>query len=165
MMKKEFKDKRGAHKTESLFVETIQGHVAKKYEPLYSLRDYDHKGYPSAYQIYMDSVDEYEAAMTLLGSMTHWRKLCSLKWFIEGRPECQFDGLASWRLDLEARDHSTAKKTLIEEAENGSVAAARALLDKKVNVKIKTKKTKKLDDAGAAIVQLLEGVQKNGVTD
>lgn len=164
-MMKEFKDKRGAHRTESLFVETIQHHVAKKYEPIYSLRDYDHKDYPSAYQIYMSSVDEYEAAMSLVGSMTHWRKLCALKWFMDGRPECQFDGLNSWRIDLEARDHSTAKRTLIDEAENGSVAAARALLDKRVKVsQSKKAKKEKIDDAGAAIAALLNGVSKNGRT-
>ena len=125
---KSLKDKRGAHRTESLFVETIQPHVARKYEPIYSLRDYDHKGYPSAYNVYMNAVDERDAALQLVGSMAHWRKLCKLKWFVEGRLEYQFEGLNQWRLDMKDRDASDAKKIIMEQTKEGNVTAAKALL-------------------------------------
>ena len=36
----EFKDKRGAHKTESLFIETIQPQVFKKYDPIFITKNY-----------------------------------------------------------------------------------------------------------------------------
>ena len=124
----DLKDKRGVQRTESLFHETIQPPVRKKYDPIYSLRDYDHKGYPSAYQIYMDSVDEHEAALKLVGSLSHWRKLTGLKWFLEGRTECQFEGLIQWREDMKARDASEAKKVLQEQTKEKNVTAARALL-------------------------------------
>lgn len=123
----DFKDKRGAHKTEALFVETIQAQSRKTYTPLYSLRDYDHKGYQSAYQIYMSSIDERDAAMKLVGSMAHWRKLCSLKWFMVGRLECQFEGLLQWREDMSARDSSEAKRVILEQCKLDNVPAARAL--------------------------------------
>ncbi len=124
----DLKDKRGVQRTESLFHETIQPPIRLKYEPVYSLRDYDHKGYPSAYVIYMDCVDEHEAALKLVGSLSHWRKLTSLKWFLEGRPECQFDGIIQWRADMKARDASEAKKVLQEQTKEKNVTAARALL-------------------------------------
>ena len=142
MSNADFKDVRGAHKTESLFIETIQTKSKKRYTPLYSLRDYDHKGYTSAYLIYMASVDERDAAMQLVGSMSHWRKLCSLKWFMEGRPECQFEGLEQWRLDMAARDASTAKKVILDQCKEQNVTAARALDKLSKEVLPKAKKTK-----------------------
>ena len=142
MSNPDFKDVRGAHKTESLFIETIQTKSKKRYEPLYSLRDYDHKGYTSAYQIYMHSVDEHDAAMKLVGSMSHWRKLLSLRWFMEGRPECQFEGIQQWRLDMAARDASTAKKVILDQCEQSNVPAARALDKLSKEVLPQTKKAK-----------------------
>lgn len=123
----QFKDSRGAHRTESLFIEVISPESAKKYTPIYSLRDYDNKGYPSAYNIFMAATDEHEAAKKLVGSLAHWRKLCRLKWFMEGRELAQFEGLRVWREDMLARDASTAKAILIEETEEGNVTAAKAL--------------------------------------
>lgn len=121
------RDSRGVMKTEALFEEVIQASSREKYEPLYSLRDYDNKGKPSAYQIYIHSVDEREAALKLVGSLAHWRKLCSLKWFINGRPEVGFEGLAQWRQDMADRDLTVAKQVLVDQCEAGSVPAARAL--------------------------------------
>ena len=123
----QFKDSRGAHKTESLFIETISPKSAEKYTPVYSLRDYDNKDFPSAYNIFMECTDEYEAALKLVGSMSHWRKLCRLKWFMEGIEIAQFEGLKVWREDMLARDASTSKAILIEETEEGNVTAAKAL--------------------------------------
>jgi hypothetical protein len=103
-------DARGARRTQSLFVDTNH---KDKYEPLYTMRESDHKGFISAYQIYMHSTDEYEAAMKLVGSMDHWKKLCSLKWFTEGG--VGFSGVKQWRRDVINRDKSYAKKALIEQ--------------------------------------------------
>lgn len=50
-------------------------------------RERDGRKVISAYQVYMQSVDEYDAAMRLVGSLEHWRKLCSLKWFMEEVPD------------------------------------------------------------------------------
>jgi len=136
----DLKDKRGVQRTESLFHETIQPPVRQKYDPVYSLRDYDHKGYPSAYQIYMSSIDEHEAALKLVGSLSHWRKLTVLKWFLEGRPECQFEGLLQWRVDMKARDASAAKQVLQEQVKEKNITAARALLaESKTKIALDTK--------------------------
>ena len=74
------KDKRGVIKTQSLFLESQQYKLKAKYPPLYSLTEEEREGLPSAYQIYMNSSDEYEAAMKLVGSLRHWRRLCALDW-------------------------------------------------------------------------------------
>lgn len=122
----DFLDARGAMKTELLFAETIQAERKSRYSPLYTLKERDGE-LPSAYRVYMSSVDEYEAAMKLLGSMRHWRRLCGLNWFMKGIPEKGFDGLASWRKDMELRDKSKAKKQLKEAAEAGVVSAQQTL--------------------------------------
>lgn len=141
----DFIDRRGALKTELLFAETIKPDRLENYQPLYTLKE-QNTGLPSAYQIYMGSVDEYDAAMKLLGSMRHWRRLCGLKWFVDGIPAVGFDGLKSWRKDMEMRDKSKAKKQLLESAEAGSVSAQRAFYLNE-DVKKRPTKTKKEMDA------------------
>jgi hypothetical protein len=120
-------DKKMSRRTESLFKETIQHTSAKNYTPVYTLRDYERDGLPSAYLIYMSSVDEREAALKIVGSLAHWRRLCALKWFLEGRAGTQFEGLRQWRKDMADRDASEAKRVLLKQCSADSVAAARAL--------------------------------------
>lgn len=121
-----FIDRRGALKTELLFQETIKPDRLDNYQPMYTLKEQDTE-LPSAYRIFMSSVDEYDAAMNILGSMRHWRRLCGLKWFMDGIPTVGFDGLKSWRKDMEMRDKSAAKKQLMEKASEGNVTAQRTL--------------------------------------
>lgn len=92
---------------------------------------------PSLYVIYMDSTDEYEAAMKLVGNMEHWRKLCSLKWFMEGMPERGWCGLAQAREDMAMRDASLAKKNLLTSVEEGNVNASKYLYDQSTKGKVK----------------------------
>lgn len=141
-----FYDRRGALKTELLFQETIKPDRLENYSPLYTLKEND-TDLPSAYKIYMGSTDEYEAAMRLLGSMRHWRRLCGLKWFMDGVPMSGFDGLKSWRKDMELRDKSKSKKQLMEAAEAGVVSAQRALYlsDNPVKAAKLTKSERKID--------------------
>lgn len=141
----DFFDRRGALKTELLFQETIKADRLDNYQPLYTLKEFDNE-LPSAYRIYMGAVDEYDAAMKLLGSMRHWRRLCGLKWFMDGIPQVGFDGLKSWRKDMEMRDRSKAKKQLMEKADEGVVSAQRTLFfaDPAVQKRV-TKAEKKVD--------------------
>ena len=112
--------------TQALFYEFPTGK-----EATYTLKNDDvmYKGSlrVSAYQVYMHSVDEYDAAIKLVGSMKHWRKLCGLKWFMQGMPEHSFEGLESWREDMALRDASLAKKQLQESALGGNVNAQKIL--------------------------------------
>lgn len=121
-------DVRGVYRTESLFKETIRPIVAESYDPVYTIKEKDNE-YPSMYRIYMESVDEYDAAMKLVGSMAHWEKLCALKWFKTGRTEVGFRGLDAWREDMRQRDLSYAKAKLKKAADNGDITATRKLHD------------------------------------
>lgn len=103
--------------------------------------------YVSLYRVYMESADEYEAAMRLLGSMKHWRKLCGLKWFQEGWEEHGFDGLNLMREDMLNRDRSSAKKELLKAAAIGNVSAMKILYDQSA-VKKPTKQTRTVNSTG-----------------
>lgn len=160
-----YKDKSNRPRTESLFLETCRPQTARKYEPVYSLRSYDNGGLPSAYQIYMNSINEYEAAMKLVGCMRHWRRLCSLKWFMDGIEEQQFDGLAQWRIDKAAKDQAEALYLLKANAEKGNVTAQRTLLEaskqsKEVGRPKKDKEVKGVkEEKEAKILSLLEAIK------
>jgi len=127
----EYRGKSGRYLTEGLFYETAQPDSRQYIK--YTLRPDDHNGFPSLYKIYMESTDEYDAAMTALGSFMHWEKLMRCKWFMEGRESKKghlgFEGLNTWREHMKMRDESKAKKQLLQEAKNGSVAAQKTLYD------------------------------------
>ena len=118
-------DARGHRRTGSLFMETTQD---KQREPVLTLKDYDHEGLRSIYQLYMASADEYDAAIRIVGSMAHWRKLMSASWFITGNPEKNITGLESWRKDMQARDASAALKVIHERVKAGDRQASQFLL-------------------------------------
>ena len=109
---------------------------------LYTLKEREVDGYPSAYQIYMHSSDEYEAAMKLVGSLYHWTALMEKDWFMKE--------LKEWRKHMALRDYSTAKSVVLKDAKNGDGPAARKIMDaanKVLNpVPAKIKKTKPGED-------------------
>ena len=83
--------------------------------------------YVSIYKVFMESSDEYEAAMRITGSMAHWRKLCSLTWFTDGIDIHSWEGINQARIDMQMRDKSEAKKKLLEAVQAGNVTAMRTL--------------------------------------
>lgn len=124
-------DSRGAQRTSSLFIEAIDAATTDRGNlvPIYTLRDRQIDERPSAYLIYMSSIDEYEAAMRLVGSMKHWRKLIECNWFLKGNLVKGYEGLLAWREDMAARDASLAKRSLLTLAKDGDGAAARKIFD------------------------------------
>lgn len=121
-------DTQGKALTQALFREKItKNSYESGYRPHYTLKERTTDGLPSAYQIYINSVDEYDAAMKLVGSMKHWRKLCDLGWFLNEDTEKGFAGLYQWREDMRLRDESLAKEALLNQTKKGSVSAASSL--------------------------------------
>ena len=117
-------DARGAKRTQTLFVDV---NTHKKYTPLYTMRDQDHKGYFSAYQVYMNAINETDAALKLVGSLDHWNRLCELQWFMQGG--IGFTGIEQWRIDMKERDIMIAKENLLYNVKyRGDVSASRALI-------------------------------------
>lgn len=129
MNKKRLVDKRNVQLTSALFKETFKQTKDPDIKPIYTLRDYDIEGYPSAYQIYIESVDEVDAAIKLLGSLSHWRKLTSLKWFMEGDPSIGFSGLKQWREDKTLLEASMAKEVILSQCKSGNLSAAKSIRD------------------------------------
>lgn len=88
--------------------------------PIYNLGTRDHDGTLSMYQIYMQCATEYEAALVLLGSLTHWKLLLECKWFIPH--------IEQWRKDMALRDEAIGRQALIEAASKGQAPAGAALV-------------------------------------
>lgn len=164
----ELLDARGATKTELLFHERMASTRRKSYTPLYTLKENTYtcprgNTMPSAYQIYMHSVDETDAALKLVGSLRHWRRLLHLNWFMEGDQTIGFEGLNQWREDKRALDASLARRALQQEAYvSGNVTAARTLLQEstKGDVGRPRKAAKSVEKASAkAEEQMVSGIR------
>lgn len=88
------------------------------------------KKYKSVPHIYRNSVDEYDAAMKILGSYDHWKRMVrDCKWFTEGAPimGSTYTCLEDWREEMRLRDASTSKALLVQSAADGNVTAQRYL--------------------------------------
>lgn len=158
------KDTMGRYLTQALFHETARPDTP--YQALYCMGE-ARSGLPSARDIYLESVDEYDAALKLVGDLGHWRRLTaqndngdySCNWFMLGNES--FEGLLQWREDMRLRDESLAKAKLIEQAENGNVAAAKALIEaSKVKDRVgrPTKQTSDKDRKRAATLERMRNI-------
>lgn len=105
--------------TQGLFHEFKNFHK-QEWSP-YSLKDYDNNGSLSMHNIYIECATEYEAAITLVGNWSHWKKLCECNWF---KPYKQ-----AWDDERRLKEETMAKRILLKEAEYGSVPAAKTLYE------------------------------------
>jgi len=158
------KDTRGRKRTRTLFLEAIDWtRLQKGYEPLYSLCYEGKKGLPSAYEIYINSRTEEEAALKLVGSMPHWRTLLKCPWFLLGDEKVPgFEGLEVWRQDLQALKKAEAMDMLHKEARKGNVAAIKELKNE-ANKSITTHKArtrKKVVDPRSKILNNVSPIRK-----
>ena len=107
----------------ALFFETTD---ADKSTVVYTLKDREHMGYPSLYQLYMETNDptEYTFATQYLDGWEHWEMLSSCSWF---KPYVE-----RWRRELELKVRSEALLKIRESAKEGkdSFAANKFLLEK-----------------------------------
>lgn len=96
-MQSRFKNASGAYLLNAMFYETT---LSDKSQVIYTLKDTEHEGYPSLYQLYMDADDptEYSFAINHLDGWGHWERLCECSWF---KPH-----LSRWRRELEIRCRS-----------------------------------------------------------
>jgi hypothetical protein len=86
----------------------------------YTLKDVDHRGYPSLYRLFLETNDptEYKFATTHLDGLLHWEKLCDCTWF---KPYVE-----RWRRELELRMKSIALSRIMAEAKASSREAFNA---------------------------------------
>ena len=134
----------GVFTNQKMFYEFSTPASRIQYPPIFTLKTRPYKGLPSAYQVYMDSIDEYDAAMKLAPNLKTWDSLKAVDWFLNGDPSRSHDGLVAWREHMQARDISLAKALLIEQVKEGNtVAAGRLITESKSKAPVgrKNKKT------------------------
>lgn len=129
-------------------------------EAPYTLKHESYGDYQSVYEIYMASTDEYEAALTIVGNMVHWEKLCTLDWFMNGLPERNIRGLKQWRDDMKKRDASLGKKKLLEQAEQGNVTAAKFLYEDSSKGSKGRPEKKVATPSSSSVTDLFKGAKK-----
>jgi|SRR5690606_2923985 len=112
----------------NLFLEIYELTTSKTHlPPIYTMMDREVNELPSAHQVFIHSADEYEAAMKLVGSWKHWKRLIEHKWFREGHTK--WDGLDSWREEMELKKKSRATRALINLVVQNDRGAATRILD------------------------------------
>lgn len=111
----DWKDVRGCWRTASLFIEFKR----EGYEPLFTIKDYKHKGYPSLKQAFLKSSDptEFTFASEELGGWAHWLAL--------RESPCVRKRLAGWREELTQKLRSEAFLIIQKEAVAGEGPSAR----------------------------------------
>lgn len=126
-----FKASNGVRLTQGLFYEF------NKPDAPYTLRDEDYtsrKGntYKSMGALYTECSSEYEAAIQLVGSWSHWNKLKKEKWFTEGYETTlglKYRGLNDWKEEQDLRKKAEAESVLVQEAKEGNVTAAKFIYE------------------------------------
>lgn len=119
-----FRNSTNGRYLKGLFFETT---LADKSSVVYSLKDWDHEGFPSLYRLYMEMEDltEYEFSNTYLDGWEHWEMLTSAEWF---KPYAE-----RWRKELSLKIKARALRGLRAEAESSSknaFAANKFLVDR-----------------------------------
>jgi len=118
----------GVFSIRKLFRELSTPAMRKKYPPMFTLKPFEYKGLPSAYQIYMESIDEFDAATKIVPNMKVWDSLKEADWFLNGDKAHSFEGLKVWREHMRQRDASKARAALFNKLDNDDVTAAKAIL-------------------------------------
>ena len=120
------RDNRGRYLLKALFVENIES-LTEDYPGAYTLKEDDNyeKNVRSARKIYLEQEDvtEYKAAIALLGSWRHWKRLCECSWFQSH--------LKEWREELEVIVRSKAIRNLQNQSTTDKGAAAARWLAEK----------------------------------
>lgn len=120
----------GQFRTDSLFVER-RSKRHKNTDPVYCLSERQERDdCKKLYDLFINSVDEYDFAIKAFGAKGHLDRLKTIKWFTEGWQGClTFRGYDAWLDDMRERDASTAKRVLLEKAMEGDVSAAKKIAD------------------------------------
>lgn len=86
--------------------------TADKASAVYTLKNWDHLGYPSMYRLFLEADDptEYTFATAYLDGWDHWEILCACTWF---KPY-----VSKWRRELEVRAKARALLAIKDLAAN-----------------------------------------------
>jgi hypothetical protein len=135
----------------------------------YTLRSEDYvskKGikYKSVSALYRDCNSEYEAAILIVESWEHWKKLCSLDWFVKGHETSaglKYQGLNDWKEEQELRKKSVSETVLMEQVVEGNVTAARFIYEQQSKQAVKGRpETKKPKEKTSNVESLYARVKR-----
>lgn len=150
------------HMTKGMFYE-FRHQSTSELTPIFTLKPYDFTDvhgntYASVYLLYMECDSEYEAAIKILGSYNHWKKLARAGWFSSY--------LEEWEAERNIRDEAIARSTLIAAAEAGNVTAANSIYknSKKADSKVGRPTTAKRNKTGGtkgAVDTMLKRISDN----
>lgn len=149
--KSRFRASNGVRLTKALFLEMSPNDE----HTCYTLKDYDYKGFPSLYRLYMETNDltEWEFATTFLEGWEHWEILCECPWF---KPY-----VARWRKELYLRETSQALRRIKNDAADpeskNHFQANKILMDKTWEEKIPESKRR---SAGRPTKEEVQGALK-----
>jgi hypothetical protein len=117
-------------------------------DPVYTI-GYDDTDLPSARKIYMDSVNEYEAAVRLTPSWEYWKGM--LKTCIKIRRE-----IDKWREEKYQKDQAEARRLLWEAAQKGNVSAQRILYEARKEEKAQQQRAKQEEHQNQKETEMLQ---------
>jgi len=117
-------------------------------DPLYTI-DTEDGDLPSAHKIYMESLNEYDAALKLVPSWPFWRQM--LKTSVKIRRL-----ISDWREEKLLKDQAAARAMLWEQAQKGNVSAQRILYESKkeeAEQRRKEKETKSIEAKEQSVLE------------
>lgn len=134
----------------------------------YTLRSEDYTSragveYKSVSAIYRTCNSEYEAAIQIVESWEHWKKLCTLDWFVTGQisDNLKYQGLNDWKEEQELRKKSKSEEVLMSMVKEGNVTAAKFIYEQSgKQTKAGRPETKKPRTKTSNVEQLYKGVKK-----
>jgi len=154
------KDVMGRYRTNIFYEFNKASH--EEYPPLYTMREDEWQGLPSAYQIFMLSDSEYEAALKLVGSWLHWQRLLKCRPFMEGSDDGgAWVGLKRWREEKEIRDKALAYNQLKISAAGGNVTAQKLIFEGEARAKRGRPSNAEVKRAAAKEAAVNESVKKD----
>lgn len=158
-----YKADNGIQLTQGLFYEF------NKPDAPYTLRSEDYvskKGveYKSVRALYRYCESEYEAAILIVESWEHWKKLCSLDWFVTGHETSsglKYQGLNDWKEEQELRKKSESEAMLMSMVKEGNVTAAKFIYEQHGKQTVKGRpETKKPKAKVSNVESLYAGIKR-----
>ncbi len=121
----------------------------EKLSPIYTINE-KADSLPSAHEIYMNSLTEYEAAMKLVGTWKYWKGM--IKSSVRIRKLVN-----DWREEKLLIDQNRARELMWQAAQKGNASAARFLLESKKEEAVQKKVQKQLDEKDANEIDVIRG--------
>jgi hypothetical protein len=141
---RQFQNDQGAFVTTALFYEPSKySKNLSDIGPFYSMYSIPEPGYESAKEIYLNAVDEYDAAMKIFGSLKLWNRVTKMSWFADPKSPLTYEGLNAWREEKRLRDLSRTRVLLEEASDNGDISATKKLYDEAKKRSIESQVTTK----------------------